>query len=56
MNLEQLRNQEKSLEQEMEGAKASFYRAEGALAIVKHQIVEAEKVADTKVEKPKKVS
>lgn len=42
MNIEQLRKQQSSLEQELEAGKAMFYRAEGALAIVKHQISELE--------------
>lgn len=43
MNLEQLKSQQASLEQEQEAAKAAFYRTEGALAIVKAQITDLEK-------------
>lgn len=56
MNLEQLKQQQASLEQELEAGKAQFYRAEGALAIVKHNIAQLEKAEkeDVKQPEPKK--
>jgi hypothetical protein len=54
MNLEQLKQQQASLEQELEAGKAQFYRAEGALAIVKHNIAALEAEANKAAqEKPK---
>ena len=52
MNLEQLKSQLASLEQELEGAKASFYRAEGAIAIVKHSIAQLEAPVDKDAKSP----
>ncbi len=54
MNIEQLRNQQTSLEQELETGKATFYRAEGALAIIKHQIAALEAEASKPVDEPVK--